>query len=206
MKLIQWEQAWSIEFHPDKCNVLRIKSKRKIIKYYNLLHNIIQKEAPKAKYLGINMNTRFSWMKYAHEICSKINQTRQYLQRNLVACEPETKLQCYKIFIRPIVEYSSWVLDPVGNNELMKQIEAVQGNDERWITNNWNNNFSYRQIAKEPQLQSLLERRVLARLKLLHSIYWGQKFLSKYIVPERTQYKAYVSSQYMVEKVFTTTL
>ena len=82
MKLIQWEQAWSIEFHPDKCNVLRIKSKRKIIKYYNLLHNIIQKEAPKAKYLGITMNTRFSWKKYALEICSKINQTRQYLQRN----------------------------------------------------------------------------------------------------------------------------
>ena len=104
------------------------------------------------------------------------------------------------------MEYSSWVWDPVGNNELMKQIEAVQGNDARWITNNWNNNFSYRQIAKEPQLQSLLERRVLARLKLLHSIYWGQKFLSKYIVPEKTQYKTYVSSQYMVEKVFTTTL
>ena len=42
-KLIQWEKSWSIEFHPDKCNTkfLRIKSKRKVIKFRYLLHNVI---------------------------------------------------------------------------------------------------------------------------------------------------------------------
>ena len=45
------------------------------------------------------MNTRLLWKKHVDEICGKANQTRQFLQRNLVACKPETKLQCYKTFI-----------------------------------------------------------------------------------------------------------
>ena len=86
------------------------------------------------------------------------------------------------------MEYSSSVWDPVGNNQLTKQIESVQEKAARWITNNWNYDVSSGQIAKELQLQSLSERRELARLKLLHNIYWGQKFLPKFIIPERTRY------------------
>ena len=61
-------------------------------------------------------------------ICCKVNQMKQFLQRNLVAYKPETKLQCYKTSIRLIVEYSSSVWDPVGNNQLTKEVESVQGN------------------------------------------------------------------------------
>ena len=71
---------------------------------------------------------------------------RQFLQRNLVACKLETRLQCYN---------SSSVWDPVGNNQLIGQIESVQGKDAQWITNNWN--YDIKQTAKELQFQSLLE-------------------------------------------------
>ena len=93
------------------------------------------------------MNTRLSSKKHVHQIGGKANQTRQVLQRNLVACTPETNLQCYKNFIRPVVEYSSSVWDPVGNNQLSKQIESVQGKASRWITNNWNYDVSSGQMA-----------------------------------------------------------
>ena len=121
-KMMLWEQSWSMEFHPDKCKFLRITNKRKVIKYRYLLHNVILKEVSNGKYLDVTMNTRLSWKKHVHGICGKANQTRQFLQRNLVARRPETKLQCYKTFIRAIVEYSSSVWDPVGNNQLTKQI------------------------------------------------------------------------------------
>ena len=52
-----------MEFHPDKCKVLRIKNKRKVIKYSYLLHNVILKEASNANYLGVTMNNRLSWKK-----------------------------------------------------------------------------------------------------------------------------------------------
>ena len=140
-----------MEFNPDKCKVLRIANKRKVIKYRYLLHNVIIKEVSNAKYLCITMNTRLRWKNHVHEICGKANQTRQFLQRNLVACKPETKLQCYKTFIRPIVEYSRSVWDPVGNNKLKKQIQSVQ-RKARWITNNWDYDVSSWQMAKELQL------------------------------------------------------
>ena len=38
LQLMQWEQSWSMEFHPDKCKVLRITNKRKVIRYWYLLH------------------------------------------------------------------------------------------------------------------------------------------------------------------------
>ena len=147
------EQSWSMKFHPDKYKVLRITNKRKVIKYCYLFHNAILKEVSNAKYLGVTMNTKLSWKKHVHEISGKATQTRQFLQRNLVTCKPETKLQCYKTFIRPIVEYSRSVWDPVGNNHFTKQIESVQGRAATWITNNWNYDVSSGHIVKGLQLQ-----------------------------------------------------
>ena len=118
--MIQWEQSSSMEFRPDKCKVLRIRNKRKIIKYRYLLRNGILKEVSNAMYLGLTMNTRLLWKKHVHEICGKVNRTRQFLRRNLVACKSEAKLQCYKTLIRQIVEYSSSAWYPVGNKQLMK--------------------------------------------------------------------------------------
>ena len=57
-ELIQWEQSWSVEFHPDKCKVLRSTIKRKVINYCYILHNVILKKVSNAKYLGETMNTR----------------------------------------------------------------------------------------------------------------------------------------------------
>jgi len=36
--LVAWEEKWSMKFHPDKCQLLRVTNKRKIIKAnYNTL-------------------------------------------------------------------------------------------------------------------------------------------------------------------------
>ena len=59
-------------------------------------------------------------------------------------------------------------MDAVGANQLTEQIESIQGKAARWITNNGNYDVSSGQIRKELQLESLSERRELARL---HNIY-----------------------------------
>ena len=43
------------------------------------------------------MNTRLLWKKHVDDICGKANQTRQFLQRNLVACKPETSYNVIKL-------------------------------------------------------------------------------------------------------------
>ena len=76
--MIKYEQACFMEFHSDKCKVLRITSKRKIIKYCYLLHNVILKKVPNAMYIRITMNARLSWQKHIHEICVKAKRDNFY--------------------------------------------------------------------------------------------------------------------------------
>ena len=57
-----------------------------------ILGFLLLKDISNAKCLGVTVDTRLSWKKHFHEICGKANQMRQFLQRNLVACKPETKL------------------------------------------------------------------------------------------------------------------
>ena len=142
-----------------------------------------------AKYLGINMHRKLSWKNHISEITTKANQTRQFLQRSLATCAPDVKLQCYKTFVRPIVEYSSTVWDPVGNKMLQNKLESVQKKSVRWICNNWDNRCSSSAMEKKLNLPSLSERREKSRLKMFHNIYHGHKFLPANMIPNRARSK-----------------
>ena len=61
LKLEQWESDWSMEFNPDKCEVIRVTKKQKPIIFPYKLHNIELKATENAKYLGITINEEFSW-------------------------------------------------------------------------------------------------------------------------------------------------
>ena len=49
LKLEQWESGWSMEFNPDKCEVIRVTKKQKPIIFPNKLHNIELKATENAK-------------------------------------------------------------------------------------------------------------------------------------------------------------
>ena len=52
-KLANWEQAWMISFHHEKCNVLiTVSRKRNIIKRDYILHGHQLEQVTSAKYLG----------------------------------------------------------------------------------------------------------------------------------------------------------
>ena len=38
-QLTNWEKSWSMEFNPDKCQVLRVTNKRKIISFDYQMHS-----------------------------------------------------------------------------------------------------------------------------------------------------------------------
>ena len=107
--LTKWENKWSMEFHPDKCKLLRITNKLKPIEASYYMHNHKLDVVETGKYLGVLRNKKLSWKPYVDAICKKANQTRAFLQRNLKACQREVKSQCYKTYVRPIVEYASVV-------------------------------------------------------------------------------------------------
>ena len=122
------------------------------------------------KYLGLLLNKKLSWKPHVDAICKKAKQTRAFLQRNLKDCQREVKSQCYKTYVRPIVEYASVVWDPIGegNQHLRYQIEMVQRRAARFVTGDWRTTNSVTALIKTLQWQTLEQRRRQSRLIFLH--------------------------------------
>ena len=59
-------------------------------------------------------NKDLRWNTHVSNICTKANRTLGFLRRNLYTCPQEVKEAAYKALVRPVLEYSGSVRDPVG--------------------------------------------------------------------------------------------
>ena len=110
---------------PYKDFVLRVTNKRKIVENTYKIHNQELKVVEKAKYLGVTISKNLSWKHHVSNITAKANSTRIFLQRNLSMTDSETRLACYKTYVRPICEYASSVWDSPGVQSLATQLESI---------------------------------------------------------------------------------
>ena len=193
-KLESWEDEWSMEFHPKKCKVLRITNKRKPIITSYSIHNEKLETVEKAKYLGVTITKNLSWKDHINSIAAKATNTRLFLQRNLAHCFKEVKAQCYKTFIRPILEYASTVWSPHNTTSLIHKLEMVQRKACRWIESKWEYHHSPTVMLKSLKLDPLESRRDLSCLKMLFDIINGFKYMKDTQIPVRqrtanTRYK-----------------
>ena len=60
-----------MEFYPDKCKVLKVTNKRKVIKCRYLLHNIILKRVSNSKYLVVTLTKRDNFYKETQQHVSQ---------------------------------------------------------------------------------------------------------------------------------------
>ena len=187
--LVKWEKQWSMDFHPDKCKMLRITNKRKIIDGHYFIHGQQLENVKEAKYLGVTITQKLNWKSHVSKITAKANNCRIFLQRNLVKCSKDTKLLCYRTYVRPIIEYASSVWDPVNTTTLINKIEMVQRKSCRWIMNQWGQKFSPTQMIKKLSIKSLENRRKISKIKMLFDIENRLKFVSTDIIPRRQRCK-----------------
>ena len=119
-------------------------------------------------------------MSFKHHITlttTEAQASHHFLQRNFASSNKETKLQCYKTFVRPITEYAATVWDPVGNSKMNHQLEMVQRKALRWINNKWQHDESPTAMMNKLNLQTLQERRQISRFSMLYELYDGLKFI-----------------------------
>ena len=72
-----------MEFHPDKCKVLKITNKLNPFQAKYNIHSTILEEVNSAKYLGITIDKNLSWNDHCLAITKKANSTLAFIQRNL---------------------------------------------------------------------------------------------------------------------------
>ena len=71
-----WEGKWSMEFHPEKCQLLRLTNKRKTVEAHYTIHGKILKLVEKAKYLvGVTLYKGLLWKQHVNNITAKANST-----------------------------------------------------------------------------------------------------------------------------------
>jgi hypothetical protein len=167
-----WEKEWLMEFHPDKCNVLRISKKRSIIKFPYALHNQVLAEADNAKYLGVNINNKMSWNTHIDQMTAKSNKRLGFIKRNLKIPDQDLKSMAYKSLVRPTLEYASAVWDP-HTLTAAAQLEKVQRRAARWAMGDYRRESSVTIMLRTLNWRLLALRRVDARLCLMFKIVHG---------------------------------
>ena len=167
-----WENHWSMNFNPDKCELLRITRKRTVIEQQYTLHGQVIKEVNTAKYLGVHISGDLKWNHHIGKITSKANRTLGFVKRNLRVKSRTLRERAYLSLVRPQLEYCSSIWDPrkgVENNG-SHRIEMVQRRAARWVMSNFDPKASVTDMLDSLGWRSLEQRRVDSRLCLMYKL------------------------------------
>ncbi|MCG7878229.1 MAG: reverse transcriptase family protein [Candidatus Thiodiazotropha endolucinida] len=178
--LERWESDWQMAFHPEKCEVIHITSKKEPVKHTYSLHGHTLSSVPQIKYLGVNISEDLKWNTHINSATSKANQTLGFLKRNLQINSSTVKDKAYKSLVRPKLEYCNTVWDPKCTNStkegeksshrLVDQLEMVQRRAARWVTGRYHNTSHVTDMLHSLDWRTLEQRRVDSRLCMLYKI------------------------------------
>ena len=172
-RLAHWEALWQMEFHPDKCQVLRVSKKHKPTYCGSYtLHGQLLEIVDQAKYLGVTIQGDLRWDTHVTNITKKANSTLAVLKRNVRVPSKCIKAAAYKALVRPHVEYCSTVWDP-STKHLSKKLEMVQRRSARWVCNSYRtgpNSTGPTEMINDLDWPPLQTRRQNARLSLLYKM------------------------------------
>lgn len=162
-----------MEFHPGKCQVLRVcKKKKPPIDIPYTLHGHTLEVVDHVKYLGVTIQGDLKWDKHITNVSNKANSSLAVLKRNVRIPSKSIKAAAYKALVRPHVEYCSTVWDPSAKY-LQDRLEMVQRRSARWACNSYRsgpNSTGPSEMLRNLEWPPLLTRRTTARLCLLYKM------------------------------------
>ena len=132
--LAEWEQTWQMEFHSDKCQVLRGTNKhpQNITQHDYILHGHTLSVVDDIKYLGLTVSSNLRWDAQIAKATAKANSIMAALRRNVRVSSKAIKSTAYSALVRPHVEYCSAVWDPHTKKQTQR-IDMVQRRAARCV-------------------------------------------------------------------------
>ena len=167
--LQKWADTWLMTFNPTKCEFIRVSHKKhpRICDYYIQEHPI--KVVTHAKYLGVTIDEHLSFNEHVNRIAHKANTVKAFLQRNITSCPLQVKENCYRIMVRPIMEYACTVWSPHTKKNI-QILEAVQRRAARFVKNDYSNFSSVTAMMQDLEWPTLEERRWVIKVTMLFKI------------------------------------
>ena len=123
-------------------------------------------------YLGVLLTTDITWVSHISICAKKANSRLGFIKRNLKGCPQSLKRTAYISLVRSIMEYSSVVWDPHLKKD-KDALERVQQCATRWICSSYSQRASVTSMLSALGLESLEQRREIARLTMMYKILNG---------------------------------
>jgi len=168
-RLEHWANLWSMNFNPNKCVHLRITNKKTFLNYSYTIYNQQLQQVSSAKYLGVTIDSHLNWKDHIDEISAKANSAKAFLRRNIYQCPKSIKSNCYKTFVRPILEYAAPVWSPFQHCQIY-QIERIQRSMARFTLNDYSQCSSVTNMMNHLSWPTLESRRTFLKLLLFYKI------------------------------------
>jgi hypothetical protein len=127
----EWSNKWLLRFHPEKCHVLKLGSKKSEAVYVmkgkrgGEDYTVQLEESEVEKDLGVFVDNNLTFKEHVAKSTSKANQVLGVIRRSFDFLSEEVFVQLYKSLVRPILEYGHSVWQPY-TKTLCAEIESVQ--------------------------------------------------------------------------------
>ena len=125
-----------MEFDPSKCLHFTISNKRQPLSHCYYISNHLINKVSHAEYLGVTFDEHITWKNHIYDICAKANAAQAFIKGNVNYCPTQIKSNCYKTFVRLILEYSSPIWAPYLQKDI-SALEKVQRTAARYAMNNY---------------------------------------------------------------------
>ena len=183
-----WQDTWKMSFNSSKCSIMVISNKKKPPTRDYAFCGQTLRHLSSQPYLGVQLDSKLSWVEHVGNTVAKANRTLGFLRRNLWFCPKEVKATAYVTLVRPILEYASCAWDPHKIGQVEK-LERIQRKAARFCLGNFSKSSSVTQMLADLKWETLGARRERNRLAMLYKIQRGMVGISaeKYItyLPER---------------------
>ena len=129
-------------FHPDKCNILGVTTKKSPQHFYYNMHGHILESVQSAKYLGVTLSADLKWNNHIQQMTSKANKCLSFIRRNLQINSKSVKDRAYQSLVRPKLEYCCSVCRDPYTTENIYKIKQVQRRAARYACHRHHNTSS----------------------------------------------------------------
>ena len=189
----QWAFQWKMQFNADvnkqAVEVIFSCKRNKLAHPLIFLNDIIVKQLPKHKHLGLTLDSKLTFDKHIQESIIKarkgigvIRFMSKYLQRNVLD-------QLYKLYVHPPLDYCDVIYhrhDPTFKLEFTKKLESVQYSAALAVSGAWKGTDMdrlYEELGWEPLYYRRWQRRLTHFYKLVNLK--TPQYLAQYIPEQR---------------------
>ena len=125
-----------------------------------------------------------NWNKHIPQISAKGISTLKFIKRNIQTFNSNIKKIAYKIYVWPLLEYSTAVWSP-WQKKYIQQLEMIQHRAVRYVLNDYAYTSSIKAMLSKLKLPTLETRRNIASLVILYKIHNGHVCINlpSYIKP-----------------------